>query len=215
MRGRGRGGGVQPCAPIRELEWPLVWNNQPLNIPIFWRLCRKIYRIQVTLSELGAQVKHAYVNFVCRPEINLKTYFCHVPALPGSLYIWPRPEKRFKAATASEGRNKVSLPLCSSSYSSSSFILFPLLLLFLYDTGLKKPRLPDINPSYFTVEGDVNRTLAVRAAVRPHRSHSHYTPTPRRCKSFVLEANAWSPASKGSQARIINILPDRRLPRYR
>lgn len=215
MRGRGRGARVQPCAPIRELEWPLVWNNQPLNIPIFWRLRGKTYCIQVTPSELGAQVKHAYVNFLCADQ---KSTWRPISATsPGSLCMCPRPKKTQK-------NNKGLRPRPWLKKGAKSLLLLPFLLLllrltlffFLYDTGLKKPRLPDINPSYFTVEGDVNRTLAVRAAVRPHRSHSHYTPTPRRCKSFVLEANAWSPASKGSQPQIINILPPTDvLPRYR
>lgn len=43
-------GGVQPSAPIREVEWPLVWNNQPLNVPVFWRMREDFYRNQVRLA---------------------------------------------------------------------------------------------------------------------------------------------------------------------
>ena len=42
-------------------EWPLAWNNQLLNMPIFWRPGVKIHRNQVT--PLSSQTKHACANY--------------------------------------------------------------------------------------------------------------------------------------------------------
>lgn len=47
-------------------------------------------------------------------------------------------------------------------------------------------------------------SLAVRAVVRPQRSHSHYSSTPECCKSFVLEEKGMI-ADEGSQPQIINV----------
>lgn len=69
-------GGVQPSAPIREVEWPLVWNNQPPNVPVFWRMRGDFYRNQVRLSERITQTR--VCSFTCWPDTDLKTYFCHV-----------------------------------------------------------------------------------------------------------------------------------------
>lgn len=162
---------VQPSAPIREAEWPLVWNNQPLNVPIFWRLREDLVQSGHTRSR--ARIKHAYVNShadrisTWRPisatssNIQKSAYGGHFTFnhdVKSSLWYddWGREQRR-----------------CAAHRISKAGLL-------------------DINPSFITV-WDVNRTLAVReATIRPRCSHSYYTPTPRCCKSFVLEEDAGS-----------------------
>lgn len=59
-------GGVQPSAPIREVEWPLVWNNQPLNVLVFWRLRGGFSCNQVTLAGDNHSNTHVFTSMLAR-----------------------------------------------------------------------------------------------------------------------------------------------------
>lgn len=86
------GGEVQRSAPIREPEWPLVWNNQRR----FCDICTKIYSNRVTLA---VEAQSNTRMFIWWPDIDLNLFLQRQICAWGSVYttwVWYKDRERTK-----------------------------------------------------------------------------------------------------------------------